>query len=143
MREGACCCLSLGINPIANRPALHEDDRMMAVLACDSCGQSEHVASVAAARDQFKAHGGQVVAFIDDEVAIIADNVIHFTIAHKALNQGDVDAAGRASLTAADRTDVAFLDCDKAAVLSAILTYDVCCLLATRRQYLDMRFAAG
>jgi len=43
-----------------------------------------------------------MVALIDDQMAEVADEVIDLGIAHKALDQRDVDAAGRLALAAAN-----------------------------------------
>ena len=62
--------LRLRINAMPYRPALHEDDRLMTVLARDGRRQSEHESSLRAAGDLFEAVGRQMVALIDDQMTV-------------------------------------------------------------------------
>lgn len=45
----------------------------------------------AAARDDLKAHRRQMVAFIDNEMPIIAYDIVDLSFANKALNQCDIN----------------------------------------------------
>ena len=100
-------CLGLGVDAVAHRPTLHEDDRMVPVLAGDRGRQAENVAGLGSARDKLEADGREMVAFVDDEVAVVGHKVAHLAVAHQALDQGDVDPPARPTLAAADRADVA------------------------------------
>ena len=89
----------------ADRTALHEDDGMVAVFPGDRSGKSQHILCLAAAGDILKTHGGEVMAFIDDEVSVLGDAVIRAGLLVKTLNQGDIDHAGRISFPVSDPTD--------------------------------------
>ena len=67
---------------------------MKYVVVSDSQA-AEDKAGLAAARDQFEAYGRQMVAFVDDEMPIVADDIIDFALANQALDQGDVDLTFR------------------------------------------------
>ena len=66
---------------MTDRTALHEDDRVMAVLPRHRRGQPQHVAGLGRPRDGFEAHGGEVMAFIDDDMAVIGDQIGHDALA--------------------------------------------------------------
>jgi hypothetical protein len=74
-------------------------------LSRNRCRQAENVAGFATARDQFKAYGRQMVAFVNDEMPIIADDVIDFSLASEVLDQGDVNLTCRLATTTADPAD--------------------------------------
>ena len=46
-----------------------------------------------------------MVAFVDDEMPIITDDIIDFAPANQALDQGDVDLTFRFAAAAADYAD--------------------------------------
>ena len=54
-----------GINAMTNRTALHENDRMMAVLPCDGGRQSEDEFGFGFPGHGLEANGRQVMTFID------------------------------------------------------------------------------
>jgi hypothetical protein len=83
--------LELGAHPMTDRTALHEDDRVVAVLPSDGGGKTEHVLRAGASRDLFKAVSRQVVAFIDDHVPVVGNAVTDGTFPHQALDECDVD----------------------------------------------------
>src|ERR1700693_1090414 len=47
-----------------------------------------------------------MVAFVDDEMPIIADHIIDLSLANEALDQGDVNLPLRLATTAADHADL-------------------------------------
>jgi hypothetical protein len=53
------------------------------------------------------------MAFIDDEVAVIAYEVRYLATAHKALDQRDVDDSGRVPATPANDPDILRIDLQK------------------------------
>ena len=57
---------------MAHGAALHEDDRMVAVLARDGGGQPRDESRLRPADDLLEALGGQMVAFVHDEMAVFA-----------------------------------------------------------------------
>src|SRR6266571_2094865 len=66
MRERPSRHLALGVNPIANGTTLHENDRVMSVLASDGGGQAGHEFGFGSSRHQLKTVGGKMVAFINN-----------------------------------------------------------------------------
>jgi hypothetical protein len=63
--------LDTRVDPVPNRPALHRDDRMVAVLARNRRRQPKHESSLGLPDDGFKAVGGDMMAFIDDQVPFL------------------------------------------------------------------------
>ena len=66
---------------------------MMAVLAGDGGRQAEHEARLGPAGDQFEAVGREVMAFVDDQVPVVADPVVDDSLADEALDQGDIEVS--------------------------------------------------
>ena len=91
MGERACRRLDLRADAVAHRAALHEDDRMVAVLPRDGGRQPQHVLRPRPPRDLLEAVRGQVVALVDDEVAVVGHAVVHDALAHQALNERHVE----------------------------------------------------
>ena len=56
-----------GVDPMPNGTALHEDDRMVTVLARHRRGQAQDESRLRLSDHLFEAAGRQVVAFIDDD----------------------------------------------------------------------------
>jgi hypothetical protein len=80
---------------------------MMAILARNRRGKAQDVASLRAARDHFERRGRNMVALIDDQVAIATDEIRDLAFAHEALYQGDVDVSGWLAAASADRSNLA------------------------------------
>ena len=97
--------LRLGIDAMANRSALHEDDRMMAVLARDGGRQARDELRLRLTDDLLETLGGQMVTFIHDEMAVFCQPIAHDALAHQALDDRHVERAGRLFSPAADATD--------------------------------------
>ena len=66
--------LRLGIDAMTHRAALHEDDRMVAVLAGDGGGQARDESGLRPADDLLEALGGQMVALIHDQMSVVSDD---------------------------------------------------------------------
>ena len=105
MLERARRALGSRIHAVPNGPALHEDDRMMAVLAGHGCGQAYNEPGLGLARHALEALRGDVVTFIDDHVSVLADAVIDDALANKAVNNGDVEGACSTVPATADASD--------------------------------------
>ena len=58
---------------------------------------------------EFEADGREMMALVDNQLAVIGDEVADLTVAHEALDQRDVDPPRRLALSAADCADVAVL----------------------------------
>src|SRR5690349_19762376 len=85
MVEGPSGRLLSCVNAMTNRAALHEDNRVVAILPRHRRRQAEHVLSPGLPRDGFEAHGGQVMAFVDDDMPIVGDQITDDTPPHQAL----------------------------------------------------------
>ena len=81
MSKGALGRLPFGIDAEPHRAALHEDNRVVAVLTGDRRRQAEDVFRLAAPRHRLEADRRQMVAFVDDQLAIFADDVIDLALA--------------------------------------------------------------
>jgi hypothetical protein len=90
---------------MADRPALHEDDRMMAVFARERGGKSHHESSLSLPRHLLEAARRQMMAFVDDELTVIGHAVVHHAFAYHALDHRYVDQPGRAAAAATDTAD--------------------------------------
>jgi len=110
MVERTLCGLSPGINAVADRSALHEDDRVVAVSADRRCRKARDVPGLARPCNQFEADGRQVVALIEDDVPVLRDQIIHDSLAADALQQGDVNGAQRLAFARANLADARPLD---------------------------------
>ena len=98
--------LLTGVNAVADRAALHEDDWMMPILSRDGRRKSQDEPCFRAPRRQLEARSGQVVTFINNQMAIICDKIRDFALLDKALDQCDVDDPGRLPAPAADDPDL-------------------------------------
>ena len=76
----------LSINSITHGTALHKDDRMVAVLSCDRGGQPRDKLRLRLTCNQLKALGRYMVAFVYNEVPIVADQIIDYTVSYQALD---------------------------------------------------------
>ena len=83
MSEGPLPGLRLRAGPEPDGTALHEDDRMVTVPARDRRGQAEDVFRLGQARDGLEADGGDMVALVDHELAVIGDDVIDLALSRE------------------------------------------------------------
>ena len=97
--------LPLCINAEPHRAALHEDDRMVPVFAADGCRQAEDAFRLAAPGHRLKTDRRQMVAFVDDQMAILANDVIDLALARQTLNDRYIDNAGGLAFATADLAD--------------------------------------
>jgi hypothetical protein len=88
-----------------NRAALHEYDRMVTVLAVRRRSQAKHVFGFDLLHDLLKAESRNVVAFINNDMPVFGDKVLHFAFTLQALKQGDVDASAAGCFAASDLPD--------------------------------------
>lgn len=108
--EGAFGGLLAGIDPMSDGAALHEDDGMVPVLAGDGGGEAEDEFCFGATGHEFEALGGEVVAFVDDEVAVVGNEVFDHALANEALDDGDVDVAGEFLAASAEASDFLLIE---------------------------------
>ena len=86
MAHAALGCLNPRFDPMADRATLHEDDGMMSVLSGNGSGQTHDVPRFRSPSDKLEACRGQVMAFIDDQMAVVGDGIRNFPLADKALD---------------------------------------------------------
>ena len=98
-------CLRLRVHAVAHRPALHENNGMVAVLAFHGRRQPDDEPRFGPTRHLLEALGRQMMALVDDELAIVGDLVGNHALVDQALNEGDVDPPVRPSSSAADAAD--------------------------------------
>src|SRR5882672_6958000 len=79
-------CLLPSVDTMPDRPALHEDDGMMAVLARDGGGEAGNELGLGPARNQFKAASRHVMTFIHHQMPVGANSIIHYAPANEALH---------------------------------------------------------
>ena len=72
------------------------------------------------------------MTFVDDEVAVVRDQITYLAVAHEALDQRDIDPPCRLALSAADCADIAVLHGQKRLKALAPLVYE---LAAAMNQY--------
>ena len=97
--------LLLGVDKMTDGPALHEDNRVMAILARHSCGQSGNKFRLCPARHLFKAIRRQMVAFVNNQLAVFCRTVVDNAFANQALNERDINHAAGFASPAANITD--------------------------------------
>jgi hypothetical protein len=102
--DAAPCRLGPCVDAVAHRPALHEDDGVVPVLARDSRRQAKDMPCLRATGGEFKADRRKVVAFIDDEMTVGTDQIGYLALANKALDQRHVDHPGRLAAAAANHS---------------------------------------
>ncbi len=95
------CRLRLRVNLVAHGPALHEDDRMMAVLACNSGREAQYKSCLGPAYNLLEALRRKMVAFVNHDLSVIGYAIADNALAHQALNDGHVQSAGRSPLAGA------------------------------------------
>src|SRR5262245_39865121 len=100
-RSGLCARIYL----MSNRATLHEDDRMVTVLACDGRRQADDESCFGLACDLFETVRRQMVALVDDHMAVLGHSVIDDALSDETLNYADVDVSSRATPTTSDSTD--------------------------------------
>src|SRR5215468_3168743 len=83
---------------------------MVAVLARDGGGEPQHMPRIRPTRDELEADGREMVALVDDQVTVIANEIVDLAVAHEALDQGDVDAPRRLALATADGANAGSVD---------------------------------
>ena len=90
---------------MASWPALHENDRLLAITA-DRCGrQAEHVFGFGLLQNRIEGCRADVMAFVHNHVTVVFDQRIDFTLTRQRLHQRDVDFSSRLGLAATDGAD--------------------------------------
>ncbi|HEX4454663.1 MAG TPA: hypothetical protein VH143_27575, partial [Kofleriaceae bacterium] len=93
----------LRVDREAHRPELHLQDWMVAVASLGRRGQADDVARLGRGDDALVRDRGDVVALVNDDVAVARDKLGEVFPSRKGLDHGDVDVAGDALFARADR----------------------------------------
>jgi hypothetical protein len=94
---------------------LHEDDGVVAILPCYSRGQAEHIFRLSSASRGLEADGGQVVAFVNNELPVSGHDVGHLAFPDQALDSCNIDEARRPLPSTADDSNTIRLDVEEGA----------------------------
>ena len=105
--------LRFRVDAMPHRAALHEDDRMMAILPSDRCGQSRDELCFRTPDDLFKAVRRQMVALIDDHMTIVSDAIVNDTLADQTLDDRNIYPARRLAASTTDASDLTVIDIQK------------------------------
>ena len=95
----------LVVDHVPHRTALHRDDPIVTVSAVRSGGQADHVARGRRAQYLLGRNSRNVVALVDDDLAVRARSSGGVLAAREALHHRNVDRPGRLALPRADRPD--------------------------------------
>lgn len=85
-----------------HRSTLHEDDRMVTVLARHGRGESQHESSLCLAGDPLEAVRREMVTLVHNQVPVVRYPVINDTSPNEALHHGDVEHSGWSASPAAN-----------------------------------------
>ena len=96
--------------PETNRPALHEDDRMVAIPTEWRRRETEDERGLHFLHYPLERKRGNVVTLIDDHLTVVRDDVSDNAPTHEALHDGDVDRAGGRPLSRSDRANGPIVD---------------------------------
>jgi hypothetical protein len=103
--ERAGCRLCASVYLMSNRTALHEDDRMVTVLACDGCRQANDESGFGLPDDLLETVSRQVMALINDHMTVLSDAVMYYAFPDETLNDADVNLSSRSITSSADSSD--------------------------------------
>ena len=78
---------------------------MVPVLACNGRRQPHDESGLGLARDLLEAVRRQVMALVNDQMAVVGHAVVDHALPDETLNDGDVEQPGRSAPPAADTTD--------------------------------------
>jgi hypothetical protein len=97
--------LCAGTYLMPNWAALHEDNRMVTVLACDGGRQADDEWGFSLPCNLLETVRRQVVALVDDHMAVLGDPLIDYALADETLDYGDVNPSSRSSSSSAESSD--------------------------------------
>jgi len=96
-REGLLLC----IHAMAYRPALHHDNRVVAILALWCGGEAGDVARF----HLLKAHSGKMVALVRNDVPVVGDQIVHDLLSIQTLDNHNINHPVRAAAASANLPD--------------------------------------
>jgi len=88
-----------------DRTTLHEDNRVMPVFPSRRGGEPDNVVRFHLAHHLFKAERAQMVAFIDNDVAVLGNEILNLAVPLETLKQGHVDLSRPNVAAARDLAD--------------------------------------
>ena len=86
---------------------------MVTIFAGHGRGKPEDIARLRPARHELETRRRKMVALVDDQVTVVRYQVGYFASAHEALDQRDINDAGRLAAPAANDTDVLRIDIEE------------------------------
>src|SRR5258707_15734819 len=113
--ERPCGCLLLRIDAIADRTTIHKNDWVMTVFPRHCRRQTKYVFGLSGPSYCLKAEGGQMMAFINNEMPIVGHKIGYFAFSHQALNRGYIDYTCWPFLSATDDPDTVRIDIEECA----------------------------
>src|SRR5215469_3602223 len=93
MFKGTGRGLFLGVDTITDGAALHEDDRVVTVLPRHGCGQPGNKLRLCPTSNLLKTAGGQMMTFVNNQMAVFSYTVVHGAPARQTLNERDINHA--------------------------------------------------
>jgi hypothetical protein len=98
-----------------NRAALHEDDRVVAVLSRNCRRQSKNKLRFRTPDNLFKAVRGKMMALVDNQMPVLRDAIVDNALAYETLNHSDVEIPCRLPAATPNLADVSTVDVKKRA----------------------------
>ena len=90
---------------MSHRTALHEDNGMQTIAADRRGGQTEDKFRLGALKNGVKRRGANVMAFVNDDVAVVLHQWIDLVQPRQRLHHRNVDLARRSRLATTDGSD--------------------------------------
>jgi hypothetical protein len=97
--------LTLGVDGEPDRTELHLEDRVEPVPPSRRRREAGQVASLHLGEDPLERDRGDVVALVDDHVAVARHDVVHSPLPDETLEHGDVEPTRRLALARTDLAD--------------------------------------
>jgi hypothetical protein len=89
-----------------NWAALHEDDRVVAILSRDSGREAKNELRLRTSDNLFEAMRGEMMTFINDQMSILRNTIIDDALSHETLDHSDINFSCRLAAPASDPADV-------------------------------------
>lgn len=88
-----------------NRPALHEDDRLVAVFSGWRRREPDNVPGLDLLHDLFESECRDVMALVHDNLAVLGDEILDFAPPLEALDHCHINDASTRGFTSANLAD--------------------------------------
>jgi hypothetical protein len=89
-----------------NRAALHEDNRMVAILSRDSGGEAKNELRLRTSDNLFEAMRGEMMAFVNDQMSILRNTIVDDALSDQTLDHSDINSSCRLAVASSDPADV-------------------------------------